>query len=115
MAELETVNDTFAFQNEIVSEIRYADDTTLIASCIESLKIITAELGRACERWGLKINAGKSKVLSPSDEVVSRNNEDLDHVPEFVYLGSVVPGSESDIKRRIATAAVTFGRLRRTV
>ncbi|KAI8515664.1 hypothetical protein Bbelb_064770 [Branchiostoma belcheri] len=39
----------------------------------------------------------------------------VEKVPEFVFLGSVVPGTTSDIKRRIALAASAFGRLRKTV
>lgn len=53
--------------------------------------------------------------MSPLNEVITTDNEDLGHVEEFTFLGSVVPGSESDIKRRIALSAAALGRLRRTV
>ncbi|KAK3867541.1 hypothetical protein Pcinc_026997 [Petrolisthes cinctipes] len=101
-------------RGSIVTEIRYADDTTLIVGGVEQLRVVTEELERACRRWGLKINAGKSKTMSPLNEVIAIDNEDLEHVEEFTFMGSVVPGSESDIKRT-ALAAAAFGRLRRMV
>ncbi|KAK3865205.1 hypothetical protein Pcinc_029177, partial [Petrolisthes cinctipes] len=114
MEELESANNYFGYSEDLVTEIRYGDDTTLIAGGIEQQRVVTEELEQACRRWGLKINAGKSKTMSPSNEVIAIDNEDLEHVEEFTFLGSVVPGSESNIKWT-ALAAAAFGRLRRTV
>ena len=60
----------------------------------------------------MKINAGKCKVISPSEEDIFIENHPIEKVNEFVFLGSVVPGSASDIKRRIALASVASGRLK---
>ena len=38
-------------------------------------------------------------------------NVNVDHVEEFVFLGSVVPDTSADVMRRIALAASAFGRL----
>ena len=53
---------------------------------------------------------------SPADrsEIVI-DGQVVEHVPEFVYLGSLVPDSSADVRRRIALAATAFGRLRKSI
>ena len=51
------------------------------------------------------------QVMS-SDE---RDNNVVDKVDEFVFLGSSVPSVEADVKRRTRLAAWAFGRLRNTI
>jgi len=44
------------------SELRYANDTTLITTVFEKLKLSTTELETACVKWGMKINTSKCKT-----------------------------------------------------
>ncbi|KAI8489175.1 hypothetical protein Bbelb_331600 [Branchiostoma belcheri] len=110
------ITSWFQLHDNLSTEERYADDTTLIAAIFRKLQISTTELESACKKWGLKVNAAKCKVIT-SEETDNIMIEDtaVEKVPEFVFLGSVVPGTTSDIKRRIALAASAFGRLRKTV
>ena len=99
----------------ICHRIRYADNTTLVTAMLHKLKEMTSELENSCKHWGMKINAVKCKVISPSEEDIFIENHPIEKVNEFVFLGSVVPGSASDIKRRIAIASVSFGRLQNKI
>ena len=53
----------------MVSGLRYtscnfADDTALVVDLEEKLGILVSEFGRVCERRKLRVNVGKSKVMS---------------------------------------------------
>ncbi|KAK3882431.1 hypothetical protein Pcinc_013183 [Petrolisthes cinctipes] len=41
MEQLESTNNDFGYSEDLVTEIRYADDTTLIAGGIEQLRVVT--------------------------------------------------------------------------
>ena len=43
------------------------------------------------------------------------NGKTVETVDNFVFLGSVVPNSSDDVKRRIALASVAFGRLKEKI
>ncbi len=115
MRELRSLDEGLNLVDTLSVDIRYADDTTLLASEFDKLRETTAELEEACKKWGMKVNAGKCKIISPEGRIISIHGQDIDNTNSFVYLGSVVPGTEDDIKRRVALAASSFGRLRRTV
>ena len=59
----------------------------------------------------MKINRAKCKIISPNDQAVVIVSE-VEHVKEFVFLGSVVPNSSDDVRRRISLASAAFGRLK---
>lgn len=61
----------------------------------------------------MKINAYKSKIISPEKRTAT-DGQDIEHKDTFLYLGSIVPGTEKDVKR-IALAASSFGRLKNTI
>ena len=59
----------------------------------------------------MKLNVSKCKILSQSDDSIQIDGQEVDHVQQFVFLGSVVPDSSTDVTRRIALASSAFGRL----
>lgn len=77
--------------------------------------MVTEELEWACRQWGLKINPGKSKIISPSSEVIAIDSEVLEQVEKFTFLRSAAPRSENDIKGRMALTVAAFGRLMRSI
>ena len=115
MKELKYIERTLVYSKDISVDVRYADDTTLLAAVFEKLKLSTSQLEQACKKWGMKINGAKCKILSPLKDTIKIDNEEVEHVEEFVFLGSVVPDTTSDVKRRIALASAAFGRLISTV
>ncbi|CAK1590841.1 unnamed protein product [Parnassius mnemosyne] len=102
-----------------ISNLRYADDTTLFASSEKELAQLLRRLEVESGLAGLSINKSKTKVmLIDRTGQLSRTGElsDLEFVSEFVYLGSLLSdrgGSEQDIRRRIQIAKGAMTRLKR--
>ena len=65
--------------------------------------------------WGMYINGAKCKIISPSNQRVIINGDEVEHGGEFVFLGSVVPYSTKDVIRRIGLASTAFDRLRESI
>ena len=55
----------FHLHPDMSTDVRYADDTTLIALIFEKLNSATLELNCSYKKWGMKINAAKCKSLEP--------------------------------------------------
>ena len=96
---------------EKISNLRYADDTALLANSYESMCDVLNKVNDAGERSGLKLNAKKTKVMhincKDTHDPINVNGHDLDYVLNMKYLGSVkeCDGSCSiDVKTRIAMA-----------
>lgn len=101
-----------------LSNLRYADDTTLIARNTEEMAELLRRVEIESNRLGLEINRPKTKVM-----IVDRHNIlnysgnllcGLEIVNDFIYLGSLISnGGECDgeIRRRIAMAKSAMSRL----
>ena len=63
----------------------------------------------------MKINVKKCKVISPETDNITTEGNDIEKVESFTYLGSAVPGTESDAKRRIVLASTAFGNLKENI
>ena len=102
-----------------VEDAEYADDTCLMAECLARIVELTQALATESEKFGLKINTNKTKIMPVTKEVlkmpaVIQNGTEIEIVKNFVYLGSELEaegGSDLEIKRRIALAGSTFNRL----
>lgn len=65
---------------------------------------------------GLKINSEKTKLLrlnTTNNEMVQVDDQDIDDLESFVYLGALVStsGTEDDIKARLGKARTTYSKL----
>ena len=69
-----------------ISNLRYADDTTLMAESEEELKSIWMKVKEESEKVGLKLNIEKIKITA-SDPITSWQI-DGETVADFVFLGS---------------------------
>ena len=79
----------------------YADDLVLYGESEEDLKAMVGQFAVVCRRRGLKVNAGKSKVMVLNGEEgleceVHVDRIRLEHVSEFKYLGCVLDESGTD-------------------
>ena len=88
-----------------ISNLRYADDTTLMAENEEELKSLLMKVKEESEKVGLKLNIQKTMIMAsgpiPSWEIVG---ETVETVSDFIFLGSkiTVDGDCShEIKRRL--------------
>ena len=53
--------------------------------------------------------------MSPAIEDIVINGTPVENVDNFVFLGSCIPNTTDDIKRRIGLASSTFGRLKSSI
>ena len=109
----------------ILRDFQYADDSGIASHTAEGLQELLDRLNTAYTRFGLKINAGKTKVLfqaAPGINVVEADfkigGEPLEVVNDFRYLGSILtktPVIDDDIKLRMQSATSAFYKLRQRV
>ena len=88
-----------------INNLRYADDTTLMAESKEELKVLLMSIKEESEKAGLKLNIQKTKILA-SDPINSwqRNGETVKTLRDFIFLVSkiTVEGDCShEIKRHL--------------
>ena len=74
-----------------INNLRYADDTILMAESEEELKIILMKVKEESEKVGLKLNIQKTKIMA-SGPITSRqtDGETVETVAEFIFLGSKI-------------------------
>ena len=83
------------------NNLRYADDTTLIAESKEELKSLLMKLKEESEKVGLKLNIQKTKILA-SSPITSwqADGETTETMTDFIFLGSKVT-ADSDCSHEI--------------
>ena len=106
----------------IVNNLRYADDTVLIADNEQDLQNIVDTIHRQSKEFGLDMNVKKTKtmVISRKAEIprvsITVNNNILEQVKEFTYLGQNLyeDGKNSgEVRRRIGMAKTKFTQMRK--
>ena len=72
-----------------MNNLRYADDTTLMAESEEELKSLLMKVKDESEKVGLKTNIQKMKIMA-SCPITSReiDGETVETVSDFIFLGS---------------------------
>ena len=115
MEEVNCLNKDLTFEDNLNMDLKYADDTTLIASIFELLQLSTTQLEKSCEKFGMKVNGDKCKLFTEDQRNIILDGLAIEKANSFVFLGSQVPGTSNDVKRRIALAANAFGNLKKTL
>ena len=71
-----------------ISNLTYADDTTLMAESEEELKSLLMKVKEKSEKAGLKLNIQKTKIMA-SGPITSRqiDEETMETVTGFIFLG----------------------------
>ena len=87
-----------------INNLRYADDTTLLAE-IEELKSLLMKVKEECEKVGVKFNIQKTKVMA-SGPITSWqiDGETMKRVSEFIFWGSKITADgdcSHDMKRHL--------------
>ena len=88
-----------------INNLRYTDDTTLMAESEETLKSLLMKVKVENEKVGLKLNIQKMKIMAPgpitSWEI---DGETVETVSDFIFLGSKITADgdcSHEIKRRL--------------
>ena len=88
-----------------INNLRYADNTTLIAESEEELKSLLIKVKEESEKAGLKLNIQKTKIMT-SGPITSWQIDagTMETVRDFIFLGSkitAVGDCNQEIKRRL--------------
>ena len=74
-----------------INNLRYADDTTLMAESEEELKSLLMKAKEESEKVGLKLNIQKTKIMAPSPITSWEINvETVETVSDFIFSGSKI-------------------------
>ena len=88
-----------------INNLRYADDTTLMAESEEELKSLLMKVKEDCEKDGLKLNIQKMKIMASSPITSWEiDGETVETVSDFIFLGSKITADgdcSHEIKRRL--------------
>ena len=104
-AELDEAQAAINTAERNISNLRYADDTILMAESKEELKSLLMKVKEESEKVGLKLSIQKTKVMA-SCPVTSwqKDRETMETVTDFIFLGPkiIADGNCSHgIKRRL--------------
>ena len=88
-----------------INNLRYADDTTLMAESEEELKSLLLKVNEESEKVGLKLNIQKTKIMA-SNPITSWeiDGETVDIVSDFIWGGSKITADgdcSHEIKRHL--------------
>ena len=101
-AGLEEAHAGIKIARRNINNLRYADDTTLMADGEEELKSLLMKVKEESEKVGLKLNIQKTKIMA-SGPIMSWEI-DGETVADFIFLGSQVTTDgdcSHEIKRRL--------------
>ena len=104
-AGLEEAQAGIKIDGRNINNLRYADDTTLMAESEQELKSLLMKVKEESEKVGLKLNIQKTKIMA-SGPIISWeiDGETMETVSDFIFLGSninVDSDCSHEIKRRL--------------
>ena len=94
-----------------INNLRYADDTTLMAESEEALKSLLMKVKEESEKVGLKLNIQKTKIMA-SGPITSWqiDGETLETASDFIFLGSIIT-ADGDCSHEIKRQLLLEGKL----
>ena len=76
-----------------ISNLRYADDTTLMVESQEELKNLFMKVNEESEKAGLKLSIQKTKIIVSSPITSWQiDGETMERVTNFIFLDSKITG-----------------------
>ena len=102
-AGLEEAQAEIKIARRNINNLRYADDTTLMAESEQKLKILLMKVKEESEKFGLKLNIQKTKIMA-SGPITSweTDGETVETVSDFIFGGSKITADDycsHEIKR----------------
>ena len=101
-ARLEEAQAGIKIVGRNINNLRYADDTTLMAESEEELKGLLMKVKEESEKVGLKLNIQKTKIMASGP--ITSWQIDGETVADFIFLGSQITADgdcSHEIKRRL--------------
>lgn len=98
-----------------LNHLRFADDIVLISNNLEELREMLTELKTASEEIGLKMNMGKTKIMTTNEIAPQVREGNIEEVDEYIYLGHMIKlGKENqtaEVNRRVRMTWAATGKL----
>ena len=95
-----------------ISNLRYADDTSLMAESEEELKSLLMKVKEESEKLGLKLNIQKTKIMASAP--ITSWVIDGETVSDFIFVGSKITADgdcRHEIKRRLLLGSKVMANL----
>ena len=87
--ELEEAQTGIKIAGRNINNLRYADDTTLMAESEEELKSLLKRMKEESEKVGFKLNIQKTKIMASGPTISWEiDGETVETVSDFIFLGS---------------------------
>ena len=104
-AGLEEAQAKIKIAGRNINNLRYADDTSLMAESNKELKSLLMKVKQESEKAGLKLNIQKTKIMA-SGPITSWeiDGKTMETVTDFIFLGSKISADGDcsyEIKRRL--------------
>ena len=118
-ARLDEAQAAIKIARRNINNLRYGDDTTLMAESEEELKSLWMKAKEESEKAGLKVNIQKTKIMA-SGPITSWqiDGETVETVTDFIFLGSkfTVDGDCSHkIKKTLAPQKKSYDKYRQHI
>ena len=104
-AELDEAQAGIKIAARSINNLRYADDSSLMAESKEELKSLLMKVKEESEKAGLKLSIQKTKIMAPGPITSWQIDEEtMETVSDFIFLGSKITADgdcSHGIKRRL--------------
>ena len=97
-AGLEEAQAAIKIVRRNINNLRYADDTTLMAESEEELKRLVMKMKEESEKVGIKLNIQKTKIMASGP--ITSCEVDGETVSDFIFLGSKIT-ADGDCSHKI--------------
>ena len=92
-ARLDELQDGIKIGRRNINNLRYADNTTLMAESKEELKSLLTRVKGESESAGLRLNIEKTKIMASGPITAMQiEGENVEIVTNFLFLGSRITG-----------------------
>ena len=100
-----------------LTDVDFADDIALLSDGLEEASELLQRVETVAESVGLKINVGKTKMMSfhlcgTSSNLKNTSGDTIEEVDDFLYLGSWIQSTDRDIQVRKAKAWAAIHKLK---
>ena len=105
---------------ETINNIRYADDTVILASSLEDLQTLLGKINATSVKYGLNLNTPKTTYMTISKNalppmVLTLDRETIERVKRYTYLGSMVNSNwhqSVEVRYRIEKERTVFNKIK---
>ena len=112
-------NSYFCLFYNVHANLRYADDTTLMAESEEELKSLLMKVKEESEKAGLKLNIQKTKIMASSPITSWQiDGETMETLRHFIFLGSKITADgdcSHEIKRHLLLGRKSYDQPRQHI